>query len=205
MIWRFLPLAGTVLFIGICFYWRTWLQRRRYGTWGIVLLRSTSAAQFVRDGAAVVMFVLLVAQATRAAFWPQSMSFLAAPEPVLDIARVAGTLLMAGGLILLVTAQLDLGASWRIGIEPDARPGLVTGGLYRFCRIPIFLGFRVIMTGYVLLLPTVLSAALLIGAYVGIRQQVAAEEAYLGRAYGDAFRDYARRVGRFLPRIGRLL
>jgi protein-S-isoprenylcysteine O-methyltransferase Ste14 len=31
-----------------------------------------------------------------------------------------------------------------------------------------------------------------------------AEEAYLARVYGDAYRAYARRVGRFLPGIGLL-
>ena len=41
---------------------------------------------------------------------------------------------MLGGLVLMVTAQLHLGASWRIGIEAGARPGLVTGGLYAVSR-----------------------------------------------------------------------
>ena len=45
----------------------------------------------------------------------------------------------------------------RIGIEDAARPGLVTGGLYRFCRNPIFLALLVVIAGYTLMLPTVLS------------------------------------------------
>jgi protein-S-isoprenylcysteine O-methyltransferase Ste14 len=54
------------------------------------------------------------------------------------------------------------------------------------------------------MLPTVLSLVLLAGAYLGIRLQIAAEERYLKRAYGDAFRDYAGRVGRLLPGLGKL-
>jgi protein-S-isoprenylcysteine O-methyltransferase Ste14 len=38
---------------------------------------------------------------------------------------------------------------------------------------------------------------------VGIRAQIHAEEEYLLRAYGDAYRAYGRRVGRLLPGIGR--
>ncbi len=83
-------------------------------------------------------------------------------------------------------------------------PGLVTDGLYRFCRNPIFLALLLTMTGYAVLLPTRLSAALLLGAYIGVRQQVSAEEAHLLRVYGEAYRGYARRVGRFLPGVGRL-
>jgi protein-S-isoprenylcysteine O-methyltransferase Ste14 len=37
-----------------------------------------------------------------------------------------------------------------------------------------------------------------------MRLQIAAEEAYLLRTYGDAYRGYAGRVGRLLPWIGRL-
>ena len=81
---------------------------------------------------------------------------------------------------LLVIAQLNLGASWRVGIEEGARPGLITGGL------------------------SVLSALMLAGAYVGVRQQIAAEEDYLARTYGAEYREYARRVGRLVPGIGKL-
>ena len=79
----------------------------------------------------------------------------------------------------------------------------MTGGLYRLCRNPIFLALLVIIVGYSDI-PTVLSLALLVGSYVGIRLQIAAEESYLQRAYGDSFRDYAREVGRLLPGIGKL-
>jgi protein-S-isoprenylcysteine O-methyltransferase Ste14 len=103
-----------------------------------------------------------------------------------------------------VIAQLHLGASWRDGIEEGARPGLVTGGLYRYSRNPIFLALLVFLAGYTLLLPTLLSALMLAGAYVGVRQQIAAEEAYLARAYGAEYREYARRVGRLVPGLGKL-
>jgi protein-S-isoprenylcysteine O-methyltransferase Ste14 len=80
----------------------------------------------------------------------------------------------------------------------------VTTGLYRFCRNPIFLGILITLTGYALLLPSRLSLILLLGTFLGVRQQVLVEETYLVRSYGDHYREYARRVGRFLPGIGRL-
>lgn len=60
------------------------------------------------------------------------------------------------------------------------------------------------LTGFTLLLPTWLSLTALVGAFFGIRQQVLEEEAYLLRAYGNAYLAYAGRVGRFLPGVGRL-
>ena len=121
-----------------------------------------------------------------------------------DLLQIAGAILLGGGIALLAAAQLNMGASWRIGIKEGDAPGLVTGGLYRFCRHPIYLGLLTALAGYTALLPTPLSLALLTAAYIGVRVQAAAEEAYLERTYGDTFRAYARRVGRFLPGLGRL-
>jgi protein-S-isoprenylcysteine O-methyltransferase Ste14 len=199
MIWRYLPLIGIVLFVTLTFCWRSWLQRRRYGTSGIVLFRRGSRAQIVRDVLLVIGFSLFIGQAVVAAAWPESLSPM-----VRNIwLQAAGAVLMFAGLVLLVTAQLQLGASWRIGIDESARPGLVTGGLYRLCRNPIYLAILVTFTGYALLLPTLLSFLLLLGVFIGVRQQTLAEEAYLLRTYGDVYRDYARRVGRFLPGLVR--
>ena len=100
--------------------------------------------------------------------------------------------------------MLHLGASWRIGIDESARPGLVTGGLYRFTRNPIYFALIAALAGYTLLLPTLLSALILVGACVAIRQQIFEEESYLVRTYGEQYRNYARRVGRLLPGLGKL-
>lgn len=200
MIWRLLPLVGILCLFGIAACWRPWLQSRRYGSPGIVLFRSGRRGQNLRDGLSILLFLLLVGQAIMAAGWPESLSSLGAiyqlePGPL----QVIGAVLLFGGTALLVIAQLRLGASWRIGIDERASPGLVTDGFYRFCRNPIFVAMLITLIGYALLLPTWLSLVLLLGAFVGIRQQVLEEEAYLLRTYGDAYREYARRVGRWLP------
>jgi protein-S-isoprenylcysteine O-methyltransferase Ste14 len=205
VVWRTLPLVGVLLFIAIAFGWRPWLQRRRYGTSGLLLFRSKERTQIIRDTLAVVWLALLVGQAAAVALLPEWL-----PSRVLwtgltgDLLRMTGAVLLFGGLALLVTAQLDLGASWRIGIEEGARPGLVTSGLYRFCRNPIYLAFAIVMLGYAMLLPTLLSLIMLLATYFGFRQQTLREEEYLMRAYGESYRDYARRVGRFCPGVGKL-
>ncbi len=203
MISRSLPLVGVVLFLVVICCWRPWLQSRRHGSSGVLLFRGGRWQQNLRDALGLVLLVCLVGQAIAAAAWPGFLS------PLEEISRepatqVTGAVLLFGGIVLLVVAQLDLGASWRIGIEEGTSPGLVTSGLYRFCRNPIFLAILTVLTGYTLLLPTRLSLILLLGAFIGIRQQVLAEEAYLLGAYGDAYHEYARNVGRFLPGVGRL-
>jgi protein-S-isoprenylcysteine O-methyltransferase Ste14 len=198
---RLLPLIAVLLLFVIAGGWRPWLQYRRHGFSGILLFRSGGLTQKLRDAGTVVLFTLLFAQAVVAAGWPGKLSLLIARESLASLLLYgAGSLLMFAGLMLLVAGQLHLGASWRIGIEAGAKPGLVTHGLYRVSRNPIYLGLIVFVTGYALTLPTIV---LLIALYLGIRQQVAAEEAYLVATYGEAYRDYARRVGRFLPGVGK--
>lgn len=201
---RVLPLAGTLVLIVMVFVWRPWLQRRRHGTWGVVLFKG-SLAQKLRDGMLFVLPVLLVGQAVVAAAWPEALPLSEADRRAAPAIRIAvGAVLLFGGLFLQAAAMIGLGASWRIGIEEGARPGLVTDGLYRFTRNPIFLALIAVLAGYTLLLPTLLSALILAAACVAIRQQIAEEESYLVRTYGEPYREYARRVGRLLPGIGKL-
>ena len=204
MIARYLPLAAVLATAALVFLWRPWLQRRRYGQSGILLFRSAHRAQYLRDALVVLLFVLLLAQALAAAFAPASLPLAQADRRAAALVRhEAGIALVIVGLALLVTAQLQLGASWRIGIDEAARPGLVTSGIYARSRNPIFLALLLIVAGYMLLIPTFLSALLLAGLYIGARLQIRAEEAYLLRAYGDHYRTYASRVGRLVPGIGK--
>ncbi|HWM42550.1 MAG TPA: isoprenylcysteine carboxylmethyltransferase family protein [Burkholderiales bacterium] len=199
----YLPVIGVLLLAAIVLVWRPWLQRRRHGTWGIVLFKG-NLAQKVRDGLLFVLPLLLFGQAVVAAVWPEALPLSEADRRTTSSIRpILGAVLMFGGILFQAAAMLELGASWRIGIEEGARPGLVTGGLYRFTRNPIFLALLVVLAGYTLLLPTLLSALILVGACIAIRQQIAEEESYLLRAYGEQYRNYARRVGRLLPGVGK--
>jgi len=188
---RWAPLVGVSI-LPIVVLWRIRRQRRRYGGAAVFFLESPRWNQKVRDGSSVLLASIAFGQAATGA------------TPPAAIVETAGLLLMFGSIVVLVAALLDLGASWRIGIDERSRPGLVTTGLYRFCRNPIFLALLAFLIGYTILLPTWLSVALSFGSFVLIRMQVLTEEQYLSKTYGSAYRDYAAHVGRFVPGIGKL-
>jgi protein-S-isoprenylcysteine O-methyltransferase Ste14 len=204
MISRWLPALGLALFFGLAFVWRAWLQWHRHGNTGIILFRS-GRGQGLRDSIFVLLLLLLAGQAVLTGTFPDALT------PILIVGQPAGALwllassgLLFGGTLLVVVAQLDLGASWRVGIDEGARPGLVTEGLYRFCRNPIFSAMFLTLGGLALAQPTWLSAVAVLGALVAVRSQVIEEESYLLANYGDTYRAYARRVGRFVPWLGRI-
>jgi protein-S-isoprenylcysteine O-methyltransferase Ste14 len=195
---RFVPLIGVVLFVGVGLVWRAWLQKRRYGTSGVVLFRSGRTAQTFRELLLVLLVLALATEAVLAAIRPADLerAYLFTPMQLL------GAILVLGGIAMTTLAQLDMGPSWRVGVDETARPGLVLRGLYRFSRNPIYVGMIVTIAGFALLVPTAVTWVMLVATVAGIRRQVLGEEDYLARTYGDSYRDYARRVGRFVPGLG---
>ena len=199
---RFVPFAGiiSVLLIGV--FWRALMQLRRYGTLGIVRFDLKEPAQAARAAGFILFFAVLGVQALDAARKPTVIHVARwLPSKSALALSIAGAIILASGLVLLVAAQLQMGASWRIGIDENAKPGLIDTGLFRFCRNPIYLALLVIIAGYVAMLPTPLSLLMWVGAYLSVRLQIHAEEAYLRRSYGEAYEAYARQVGRLVPKF----
>jgi protein-S-isoprenylcysteine O-methyltransferase Ste14 len=205
MIARWLPLVWAIAFIGVGFFWRAWFQYRHYGHSGLFVFRSGIWTQHVRDALLILMSVVAGAQAAAYAVAPTSLTSLAIVPPPSGGAWVAlGAVLLFGGIALMVIAQLQMGSSWRVGIDEQARPGLVTSGLYRFTRNPIYLAVFVTLAGLLVVLPTWPTVAAALVSVAAIRNAVHAEERYLRRAYDGEFDAYARRVGRFVPGLGML-
>jgi protein-S-isoprenylcysteine O-methyltransferase Ste14 len=203
MLWRYLPLVGVISLIVIGAVIRPLVQMRLHGTSGIFMFRG-NAAQTVRDTLFVLLFAAFIAHAISGPRSPAWVGLLVSQESgAYHTLQTAGAVLIVAGIILSAAAQLNLGASWRIGIDAGSAPGIVTDGLYRISRHPIFLGFLLVFAGYAAMLPTPLSVGLLLGAYIGLRVQTSAEEDHMLRTYGDAYQAYAGRVGRFLPGVGK--
>lgn len=194
MIWRSIPLLILACFLCFGLVVRCAIQLLRHGVSGFV--RSRAPRERWRGIISLVLFGLMTSQALSAAH---------GETPIVEspILRWFGAVLGFGGVALMVTAQLNMGASWRVGIDESARPGLVTGGWHALSRNPIYLFLLVSIGGIVILIPngaTIAAYALMI---FGVTRLVIEEEKYLERIYGDEYRRYADRVGRFLPRAHR--
>ncbi len=120
-------------------------------------------------------------------------------------AAVLGVGLLALGFGIVLIAQLDMGISWRVGVDPSEEVEFVQRGLFRIVRNPIYSGLGLFALGLALLVPNALSLLALVSGAVGLELQVRyVEEPLLLARLGESYRGYARRVGRFLPWIGRL-
>lgn len=111
--------------------------------------------------------------------------------------QALGALIVTGAVILYGMALRDLGASWRLGFDRSAPGPLVTGGVYRWTRHPIYIAFDLWFVGTFLLIGRLSFLVLALVGVLLLHAIMDREERFLTRLYGDAYRDYSRRVGRY--------
>ena len=108
--------------------------------------------------------------------------------------------LFVAALAIIAIAQIQMGASWRVGVPKEGPGELVSRGLFAWSRNPIFVGLLTALVALLLWSPTVLSAAVLTGAWTLTLVQVRIEEEALREAHGDRYERYAAEVGRWFGR-----
>ena len=195
-----LALALYGFFFAAAFGWRTWLQWRRTGDTGLRIHAEPGTLQWW----AKLGFVAALAAGVAA---PIAGLAGLSPLSVLDMGgiRVAGVVIAVIGILATVAAQWQMGESWRIGVDPTERTGLVTRGIFAHVRNPIFTAMLIAAVGFTLMVGNWVAVAGLVALVVALEVQVrAVEEPYLARTHADAYDTYATVAGRFLPGIGRL-
>lgn len=112
--------------------------------------------------------------------------------------QIVGLIIWIFVLILTVIAQHQMKSSWRIGIDTEMKTKLVTHGLFRFSRNPIFLGLILNFIGLFLITPNTVTLLLMIIGSIIIQFQVRLEEQHLTNSFGNEYLDYKKRVRRFM-------
>jgi protein-S-isoprenylcysteine O-methyltransferase Ste14 len=190
-----LHVVALVVLFGV----RSWLQLRRTGSTGFVGISGTPGDAGWWGG------VLFVAAMVLGLAGPLlAVADVVTADPPRAV-QVAGLVLALTGFAATLAAQTGMGASWRIGVDPDERTDLVTGGVFAHVRNPIFTAMVAAQAGVALMVPTWVGLLALVALVVAVQLQVRSiEEPHLLRVHGDAYAGYAARTGRFLPGIGRL-
>ena len=105
---------------------------------------------------------------------------------------------IGGGFILI-------SAAWKVLYDAQKTRALATSGVYSHVRHPQYIGFILVMFGFLLQWPTILTLAMfpvLTTMYVKLAR---AEERDAIAEFGDAYTRYMADVPGFIPRISRLL
>jgi protein-S-isoprenylcysteine O-methyltransferase Ste14 len=180
--------------------WRLWWQWRRTGSTGFKGVSGNigSAEWFGGLGFILGVLVTLAAPVLQLAGVVAPVFFLRS-----GWIQIVGVVLAVIGITGTVYAQLVMGNSWRIGVDESETTSLVRHGVFGLVRNPIYSAMFVFWLGGTLIAPNVVAIVGYLVLVVSIELQVRhVEEPYLLKVHGEAYREYASTVGRFVPRTG---
>jgi protein-S-isoprenylcysteine O-methyltransferase Ste14 len=134
-----------------------------------------------------------------------AMWFVSRTGPSSELALLArgllfGALALVGGAVALAGDVEFKRARTTINpLKPQNASALVTSGVYRFTRNPMYLGLLLAMLGWCAFLWSVMAlmGPVAFVAYI-TRFQIVPEERVLLAKFGPAYLDYVRRVRRWL-------
>ena len=112
--------------------------------------------------------------------------------------HILSFLLIGAGFLLISSA-------WKVLYEAQRVRGMATTGPYGFVRHPQYVGFILVMLGFLVQWPTILTLAMfpvLAAMYVKLARS---EERAVRARFGEGYDKYAAEVPGFIPRIGRVI
>lgn len=191
-------LAYWLLYYGLLLVYRAYILYRNTGINAIRNRDREGLAGFA-EAVLKVGFILIPVLVLNYVLLPGNYVYFGPIDYLtLDWLNLLGAVMGIGGIIFAFVGQLQMGNSWRLGIDRTTTTEIVDQGLYRFSRNPIYLGVLVATLGFFLLLPSAASFGLLVANYVGLEVKTRLEENFLENNRGAAYHSYRQRVRRWL-------
>lgn len=134
--------------------------------------------------------------------WIVTPLFDFAEYPLYPIPLVAGALCLALGLWLFHRSHADLGGNWSITLEVREKHQLVTHGIYRWVRHPMYLSLLIYSTGQALVVPN-----WFVGPSYGVSMillfafRVGPEERMMLDEFGNDYQAYMATTKRLIPGV----
>jgi protein-S-isoprenylcysteine O-methyltransferase Ste14 len=127
--------------------------------------------------------------------------FITNPSLIQPFLIIPGIILLIGGILIATKASSVISVSTVADMRTDRKPELVTDGLYSRIRHPLYLATIMVFgsIGLIYPVPIVFTFVLCMITYTMIGAYF--EERKLIVQYGDAYREYKKRVGFILPKI----
>lgn len=112
-----------------------------------------------------------------------------------------GTLMVLKGAALNIIGRFQLGNNWANHIRIYENHSLVTGGLYRFVRHPLYSSIMLMLFGGSVVYRNWASFLAVVVIFIPFMNYRAKQEEVLLRETFPEYEDYAKRVGRFFPKL----
>jgi protein-S-isoprenylcysteine O-methyltransferase Ste14 len=120
-----------------------------------------------------------------------------------DSIKTISVVLWAVGFSIMLKAFFFMDQSVRMG-TPEEATGLVTGGLFKICRNPMYLGlFLTVIASLLYNINLIITICGIIVVLLHIKI-INAEERILIEKFGNQYREYCQQVPKLIPRFFKL-
>ena len=134
--------------------------------------------------------------------WAVVPALSVADYPLRPAPLVAGTACLALGLWVFHRSHVDLGTNWSVTLEIRESHRLVTHGIYRTIRHPMYTALLLYSIGQTLVVPNwIAGPANLIALVVLVMLRLPAEEQLMLDTFGSAYAAYLSRTKRLVPGV----
>ena len=117
------------------------------------------------------------------------------------LAKLTGVALISFGLIIFVLAFVSFGDSWRVGFDLKTPGALVQTGLFAVTRNPIYVFIDLWFIGIFLINGTLIFLIFAALTLAAMHYQILQEEDFLLKLYGQPYRDYLGKTGRYVSLV----
>jgi len=188
--WNIVFMAGLIVYIGI---------RHVFGKRTIGRKKKVSRIDGLEKFLLIAMGIAVMLLPILFLFTPL-LAFADTPLPVLF--PWFGTAIMAASLWLFWRSHSDLGLNWSVSLELDEDHHLVTNGVYRTIRHPMYSSIWLWGIAQGLLLQNWLAGWATFLAFTAMYfLRMPREEKLMCESFGEEYREYMKRTGRVFPRI----
>jgi protein-S-isoprenylcysteine O-methyltransferase Ste14 len=134
--------------------------------------------------------------------WIASPAFSFAEYPLRTGPLISGLACFVIGLWLFYRSHADLGTNWSITLEVRERHRLITQGIYRRIRHPMYSALVLYGVAHALVIPNwVAGPSNLVAFAVLFALRVRSEERMMLEQFGDQYRAYMARTKRLVPGV----
>ena len=157
--------------------------------------------QFAIPAIIIFFMELIFCADSLSGFWGTIWGLVKQPQnlSMFPVLRIVGLALFIIGLIIMLVGQTTL---WRnysgtVVIREDHQ--LITHGIYRFTRNPMYLGLIMVVTGIPVFAASMYGFLISLVLIPIILNRIRLEEELLTEEFGDAYRTYKEATSKLIP------
>jgi protein-S-isoprenylcysteine O-methyltransferase Ste14 len=195
---RFMTLFLFLLFIFTAVFGRMILQYRMTGDYGIRFAGKSSPP------VQIAASLLLSASGLLILFYTLGLTvgYLTLSFQPGAVQMAIGYLLYFSGLSIVLVSQHQMGCTWRVGVDLNEETKLITTGLFKYVRNPIYTGLFIGCIGLWCISPSIILILGLLILYISVELFVRkVEEPYLHEQFGSEYEKWHHSTPRYFPRL----